>query len=182
VSGRGITRFDREFTVDDLKPFQQFRPKRVLILTPPASMERARQLWTTFKGSTSGDTGVSRGKVSGGDLPALFLLKTILDLHVIQSGWWREVSLRIDADAGSDLQIHASDEKRVQVLNWIRSIAGATLPAAYFEWAREAAGHRFRDGIPDLQALTWERDPQGAVSNPDSVSAIHLQDVARIYF
>src|SRR5262245_31617883 len=69
VSGGAMTRFDRELTADDLKPFQQYRSDRILVLSPAASLDRARQLWTTFKGSATGESRSSRGKVSSGDLP-----------------------------------------------------------------------------------------------------------------
>jgi hypothetical protein len=182
VSGATMTRFDRELMAEDLKAFQQYRSDRILVLTPAASMDRARQLWTAFKGSTTGETRTSRGKVSSGDLSALFVLKTILDLKVIESGWWRDVSLRIDAGEGSTLQIQATEQQRAQILNWIKTVA-ATPPAdAYFAWAREVAMHRFDSVLADLQALTWERDPQGMVADLEAVSPQHVQDVARIYF
>ena len=84
--------------------------------------------------------------------------------EVIESGWWRDVSIRIDAGEGSDLQIDAPDEKRAQILDWIKTIAYAPLPDAYFAWVREVAIHRFDAVRPDLQALTWERDPHGHAS------------------
>jgi hypothetical protein len=182
VSGGAMTRFNRELTRDDLTAFQQYRAERILVLVPASSIDRARQLWSGFKGANTGETAVSRGKVSNGDLSALFILKTVLDLKVIAAGWWPEVSLRIDAGAGTDLQIDASDEKRRQILEWIKALAGAPMPDAYFAWAREVAIHRFGGIQADLQALTWERDPQGVVQSPETVSLTHVQDVARIYF
>ena len=145
-------------------------------------MDGARQLWSAFTGANSGETGVSRGNVSNGDLSALFILKTVLEQKVIATGWWPEVSLRIDASAGTDLQIHASEEKRTQILEWIKGLASAPMQDAYFAWIREVSIHRFAGIQTDLQALTWERDPQGAVQSPETVSVTHVQDVARIYF
>ena len=182
VSGRSITRFDREFTNEDLKTFQQFRPDRLLVFTTPASVERARQIWSGFKGNAVGEPAVSRGKVTSIDLPALFILKTFLDLKVIQAGWAREVSLSIDADNGSSLEIRAEEEQRNQVLEWVKALAAAPLPDAYFAWVREAAIHHADGARADLQALIWERDPQGTLQDLEAVSARHLQDVARIYF
>src|SRR4029077_4313814 len=86
VTGSGMTRFNRDLTADDLRPFERFRPERILVLVPNASLGRARQLWSAFKGASSGETGVSRGKVSNGDLAALFIIKTIIDLKLIQAG------------------------------------------------------------------------------------------------
>jgi hypothetical protein len=182
VSGGSITRFDREFTAEDLKQFAQYRSSRILVLVTPASMSSARQLWSAFKGASSGETGVSRGKVSNGDLTALFILKNILDLRLIANGWWREVPLRIDAGSGTDLQIQAPEDKRAQVLDWIKGVANAGVPDAYYTWVREVTMHRFDTIRGDLQALIWERDPQGSVQDPETVPLRHVQDVARIYF
>ena len=182
VSSGAMTRFSRELTSEDLRPFQQYRAERILVLAPASSLDRARQLWSGFKGAASGETGVSRGKVSNGDLPALFILKTILDLRIIEAGWWQDVSLRIDAGLGTDLQIKASDERHAQILSWIKNIAGTSLPEAYYTWVREVAVHRFGSVVADVQALTWERDPQGVVQSPATVPLMHVQDVARIYF
>src|SRR5262249_27925706 len=137
VSGGPLSRFDHELTADDLKTFQQYPPERLLVLAPAGSMDRARQLWSTFKGRANGETPAPKGNVSSGDLPALFLLKTIVDLKVIQSGWWRDVSLRIDASEGSALQIRGTDDQREQILDWIRSLANSTLSDTYFAWVRE---------------------------------------------
>jgi hypothetical protein len=182
VAGGSMTRFDHEPAAADLKTFSGFRAERILVLAPPASLENARQLWSNFKGSTSGPTGVPKGKVSSGDLPALFILKTMLDLKLIDAGWWKEAKLRIDATEGSTLQITADSGKRAQILDWIK-MAGTTPPAEkYFSWAREVAVHRFRLAMPDMQALIWERDPQGTVPDLSSVNRDLIQDVARIYF
>jgi hypothetical protein len=182
VSGGAMTRFDRELTAEDLKAFAQYRAARILVLVPPASMDRARQLWSAFKGANAGETLASRGKVSNGDLSALFILKTLLDLKVIENGWWRDVSLRIDAGSGTDLQIEASEDKRMQILQWIKATANAGVPEAYYAWVREVAIHRFDTVRGDLQALSWERDPQGLVQAPETVLLSHVKDVARIYF
>ena len=183
VSGATLTSFSRELTAADLAPFTKFRADRILVLTAPASIDRARQLWSGFKGSNTGETGVPKGKVSSGDLSALFILKTILDLRIIESGWWNDVRLRIDASQGSNLDIRTSDEaKRAQVLEWIKAIATAPPADAYFAWAREVAIHHFAAGLADLQALTFERDPQGGIQDLQTISPKHVQDVARIYF
>jgi hypothetical protein len=182
VSGGSLTRFDRDLTPDDLRPFQQYHADRILVLTPAASLDRARQLWSAFKGNASGQTGVPKGKISSGDLSAIFILKTILDLKLIQAGWWRDVAISIDANEGATLQIHSPDDKRAQILDWIKAIADTPLADAYFKWVREVAIHRF-DGIrADLQALVWDRDRQGLIPGIETVSAGQIQDVARIYF
>jgi hypothetical protein len=182
VSGGALTRFDHDPSPDDLKIVSSFRAERILVLAPAASLPGARQIWSGFKGSTTGPTGVPKGRVSTGDLPALFILKALLDLKVIESGWWRDVHLRIDATEGSSLQIVADDQKRQQILDWIKTIAMAPPSEKYFNWVREVAVHRFRMAMPDLQALTWERDPQGTVSGLSTVPRELVQDVARIYF
>jgi hypothetical protein len=182
ISGGPLTRFDRDLTPDDLKSFQEYRVDRILVLSTASSVDRARQLWSAFKGNTNGETGVPKGKVSSGDLPALFVLKTILELKLLESGWWHDAGLRVDASEGSALEIHVPDEERAQVLDLIKAIAEKPLPDAYFAWAREVAIHHFDTALADLQALTWERDPQGTIQNLATVSAGHVQDVARIYF
>jgi len=177
-----MVRFNREFSSDDLKAFEQYRPDRILVMAPSSSLDRARQLWSGFKGNAGGEGGVSRGKVSSGDLAALFILKTILDLKLFETGWQRDVSIRIDAGQGSDLQIQGPDEKRAQVLEWIKTVRAAPLPDAYFARAREVAIHRLDSVRPDLQALTWERDPMGTTQDLETISARLVQDVARLYF
>lgn len=182
VSGGSMTRFDHEPAADDLKAFSSFRPGRILVLAAPASLDKARQVWSSFKGSASGPTGVPKGKVSSGDLPALFILKTMLDLKLIEAGWWKEAKLSIDATEGSGLQIVAEDDKRAQILEWIKAVGTTAPPDKYFSWAREVAVHRFRLAMPDMQALIWERDAQGTVPDLSAVSRDLIQDVARIYF
>ena len=167
---------------DDLRDFSKYRAERILVLAPSSSVARAREVWSNFKGSNSGPTRVPKGKISTGDLPALFVLKTIIDLKLIDSGWWRDAELRIDATEGAELQIAAGDEKRAQILGWIKSIGTTPLSDKYFAWAREVAIHRFKTTMPDLQALTWERDPQGSVADLSSISSGLLQDVVRLYF
>jgi hypothetical protein len=182
VSGGPLTRFDHEPTMDDVKAFQKYRPDRLLVLVPAASMDRARQLWNSFKGTLNGEIGVPKGNVSSGDLPALLVLKTILDLKVINAGWRRDVELRIDASEGSALQIHADNDRRTQILQWIKGLAATPPSESYFNWTREVAVHHFNSVSSDLQALTWERDPQGTVQDIRFVSEKQVQDVAQIYF
>jgi hypothetical protein len=182
VSGGSLTRFNRDLTPDDLKGFQQYRADRILVLSTASSMDRARQLWTAFKGNANGETAVPKGTVSSGDLPALFILKTILDLKLLESGWWHDAGLRVDAGEGSALQIRIPDEERPYVVGWIKAIGQTPLPDTYFAWAREVAIHHFDSALADLQALTWERDPQATIQTFETVSAKHVQDVARIYF
>jgi len=182
VSGGGLTGLDHEPTADDLKDFSKYRAERILVLAPAPSLAQAREVWSNFKGSNSGPTRVPKGKVSTADLPALFVLKTILDLKLIDSGWWRDAELRIDVNEGAELQIAAGEENRAQIFGWIKSIGTTPLSDKYFAWAREVAIHRLKTTIPDLQALTWERDPQGSVADLSSISSGLLQDVARLYF
>src|SRR5262245_59526963 len=182
ISGGPLTRFNRDLTPDDLKGFQQYRADRILVLSTASSMDHARQLWSAFKGNPNGETAVPKGTVSSGDLPALFILKTILDLKLLESGWWHDSGLRVDAGEGSALQLHIPDEQRPHVMEWIKTVAQMPLPDNYFAWAREVAIHRFDSALADLQALTWERDAQGTIQTLETVSSRHVQDVARIYF
>jgi hypothetical protein len=106
----------------------------------------------------------------------------MVDLKIIQSGWWQNVSLGIDAGEGSDLHIKAGDEERTQILGWIKAIANTPPADADFALAREIAIHRFEIARADLQALIWERDPQGMIQDLETTPSQHVQDVARIYF
>jgi hypothetical protein len=182
VSGASLTRFDHEPTAEDQKQFQKYRADRILVLAPSASLDRARQLWSSFKGTNTGETAVPRGKLSSGDLSAVFVLKTLLDLRLIEAGWWKNAEIRIDANAGSTLDIRGDDEKRSQIQDWIKSIASGGTPDNYFTWAREVAIHHFSEVFADLQALTWERDAQGVIQPMETIFQSHVQDVARIYF
>ena len=47
---------------------------------------------------------------------------------------------------------------------------------------REVALHHLGAALADLQALTFERDPEGSVQDLQTITAKHVQDVARIYF
>ena len=96
---------DGEPDAEMLKRFQKYRADRILVLARPDSIDRARELWSSFKGNDSGEPGVPKGSVSTGDLPALVILKVMLDRKLIEAGWWRDVELRISASEGSDLQI-----------------------------------------------------------------------------
>jgi hypothetical protein len=182
VSGGPLTRFDQELTADDIKAFQKYRPERILVLAPQPSMDRTRLLWSGFKGTGNAEASVPNGNVSSGDLPALLVLKAILDLKIIDAGWWREVELGFDASQGSSLRIRTDDEKRARILEWIKAIASTPPSESDFAWAREVAVHHFDTARSDLQALTWERDPQGTIPALETVSLKHVQDVARIYF
>jgi len=181
ISNGPMVRFDRELSSADLTAFQQYGANRILVLAPPASMDRARGLWSAFNGAGA-ENPVARGKVTGGDLAALFILKTMIDLKLVQAGWWSEASIRLDAGEGSDLQIRGTDEQRAQILDWIKSVAAAPPADSDFAWVREVAIHRFALISPDLQALMWERDPQGALQGLETISSKHIQDVGRIYF
>jgi hypothetical protein len=182
VSGASFTKYDREPDAAILRSFQTHRAERILVISPPRSIDSARKLWTGFKGSTSTEIGVPRGRVSSGDLPALFVLKTLVDLKIIEAGWWLEADLRISANIGSALQIQAAPARQAQILAWIKQIASEKPADDDFAWAREVAIHRFETVRADLQALVWERDTQGSVQDVETISATHVQDVARIYF
>jgi hypothetical protein len=182
ISGGSLTRLDHVLAADDLKSFAKYPSMRLLVLAPPSSIDRMRQLWSTFKGNASGEMGVPQGKVTTGDLAALFILKTIVDMKLIEAGWFRDVELRIDASEGSNLVIEGDSFKRAQVMEWIKSLATTLPPEKYFNWAREVAIHHFGSVRADLQALTWERDRQGEIPEFATITPQQVQDVARIYF
>ena len=182
VSGESLTRLESEPDAETLKTFQTYRPDRILVLTLPHSMDRMRQLWSSFKGNNNANTGVPKGNVSPGDLPALFLLKTLVDRKLIGAGWWRDAELSISASEGSTLAIRADAEERRRIIEWIKSFASERPSDAELAWAREVAVHRFGTVQADLQALIWERDSQGTIQDLQTVGAGHVQDIARIYF
>jgi hypothetical protein len=182
VSGGALTKYDHEPDSDTLKAFQKYRAERILVFTPQSSLAHQRELWSAFKGSDNPEVGVPKGPVSSGDLPAVYVLKTMLELRVIQAGWWRDVELRIEATEGSTLQIRGDEEKRKRILEWIKDIATHTPPDKDFAWMREVAIHRFANFRPDIQALTWERDPRGTIQDIQTIVPRFVQDVARVYF
>jgi hypothetical protein len=182
VSGAALTKYDREPDAGIMKSFEKYRADRILVLAPAGALDRARELWSSFKGSNSPEAGVPKGPVSSGDLPAVYVLKTILDLKVIEAGWWPEVELRIDASDGSALQIQADDGKRQQIIEWARNIGKQGPSDKDFAWMREVAVHRFDTVRPDLQVLTWERDPQGTIQDIETILPKFVQDVAQVYF
>jgi hypothetical protein len=157
--------------------------ERILVLTPPSLLDSARQTWTAFTGPAAGATAVpAAGDISTGDLAALFMLKTLLDRKLIEAGLWRDAHLQIDAAKGSSLQMNAAETQRALILDWIRAYAAAPPTEAEMVWAREAAGHQFPHVLPHLQALIWQRDPQGVLQDLSTVGPGHIRDVARIYF
>jgi hypothetical protein len=182
VSGNSLAKYDHEPDADLVKSFEKYPPGRILVLAPAGQLDHAREIWSSFKGSDSREAGVPKGPVSGGDLPAVYVLKTILELKVISAGWWREVDLRIDASEGSALQIRADAENRRQILDWVKEIAAHAPSDKEFAWMREVAIHRFDTVRSDLQALTWERDPQATIQDIETVVPKFVQDVAQIYF
>jgi hypothetical protein len=182
VSGGALTKYDHEADSDTVKAFQKYGAERILVLTPQSSLAHQRELWSAFRGSDSREAGVPKGPVSSGDLPAVYVLKTMLDLRMIQAGWWNDVELRIDATEGSTLQIRGDKEKRQRILEWIKDIATHVPPDKDFAWMREVAIHRFANFLPDIQALTWERDRQGTIQDIQTIVSRFVQDVAHVYF
>jgi hypothetical protein len=80
------------------------------------------------------------------------------------------------------LQIRADEPKRQQILQWIKDIAAHAPAEKDFTWMREVAIHRFDAVRPDIQALTWERDPQGTIQEIQTIVPRFVQDVAQVYF
>jgi hypothetical protein len=182
VAGAGLSTFE-----DDggppLSQFERYRPERILVLSRPESLERMRQSWSGFRGNAEDrDLVLPSVTVSSGDLPAVLVLKAMLDRKVIAAGWWSDVDLGIDATRGATLQITATPDKKGRIVEWIKGIANEDLPEADFAWAREVARHRFAIEQMDVQSLTWQQDPSGTVQDVQTVSAQHVRDVARVYF
>jgi hypothetical protein len=178
IAGGPLTRFEQEPAAETVRQFQIYRSGRILVLSPAASIDKARRLWSGFVGNPSDSSPtVLRGDVAVSALPALFVLKTVLDRKLIETGLWHEVTLRLDAGLGSTMLV--SDPR---VLEWIRRISSEQLSETDLAWAREAAEHHLPDVLPDLQALTWEREPQSLVMDVGTVSAADVQAIAKTYF
>jgi hypothetical protein len=183
VSGGAIVKFDHEPDSEALRSFQNYNSSRLLVLAPADGITHARELWSSFKGSSPNrESGVPKGKVASGDLPALVILKVLLDRKIIEAGWWHDVQLKISASQGSGLQIQASSDRQPAIFEWIKQFAEQPLSDTDMAWAHEVALHQFDAMRADLQALIWERDPEGTIQDLQAISAGHVQDVARIYF
>jgi hypothetical protein len=182
VSGGALTKYDREPDAAIMKSFEKYRADRILVLAPAGALDRARELWSSFKGSDGREAAVPKGPVSSGDLPAVYVLKTILELKAIEAGMWPGVDLRIDASEGAAMQIGGDADRRQQIIEWAKSIGKQGPPEKDFAWMREVAVHRFDSVRADLQALTWERDPQGTIQDIETILPKFVQDVAQIYF
>jgi hypothetical protein len=182
VSGGGLTKYDKEPDTDTLRAFQMYRPDRILVLAPPQTLDNERRLWGTFQGNAGGNAGLAKGNVSAGDLPALAILRILIDRKVIEAGWSNDVEIKISASEGSMLTISADADKRARIVEWIKQLGMEKPGDTEMAWAHEVAIHRFGLMEADLQALTWERDPQGTLQDLETVSSGHVSDVARIYF
>jgi hypothetical protein len=70
--------------------FGAFRSNRILVLAPADAMDRVKQNWANFKGN-SGDREpvLIRGTVTSVDIPALVVLKMLLDRRLIEA-WFVE--------------------------------------------------------------------------------------------
>jgi hypothetical protein len=159
-----------------------YRPGRILVMAPPESLQRLKQQWSQFKGNPNDETAmVVDGKIPGPHLPALFILKMLLERRLIEAGLWNDVQLEIRASEGSTLTIHATETDRARVRGWIEDIASRPIPEEELEWAREAAIHHLEDFLPDLQSLTWEWTPESTIFDFHFVPAALIKDAARMY-
>src|SRR5262249_49497399 len=96
-----------------VQSFQKYRADRILVLAPAASLPAARATWSNFKSNDRDATVVTaQGNVANIDVPALVVLKSILDRKLIESGWWHDASLHIDATLGATLEIEAPSQIR----------------------------------------------------------------------
>ena len=159
-----------------------YRSNRILVMAPPESLERLKQQWSRFKGNSQDETAmVVNGKIPGPHLPALLLLKMLLDRRLIEAGMWNDVQLEIRASEGSTLTIRGRDADRARVLSWVEDIHSRPIPEEDLEWAREAAIHHLADFLPDLQSLIWEWTPDGAIFDFRLIPTALVKDAARMY-
>jgi hypothetical protein len=151
-------------------------------MAPADSLERLAQQWSTFKGNPSDGTAmVVAGKIPGPHLPALLVMKMLLDRRLIEAGMWNDIQLEIRASEGSTLTIHGNDTDRALVLSWIEDIASRPVPEEDLEWAREAASHHLADFLPDLQSLIWEWNPDDTIFDFHFIPTALIKDAARMY-
>jgi hypothetical protein len=159
------------------------RPDRILVFLPASALdsERARfESWTS--GPMDSTPSMPTGSVATGDVPGLLVLKMWLDGKVIEAGWWGQVNLRIEGIEGSRLVIDAGPDRHQQVREWIRQLAEEGIEESEFLSARTAAGGYFDRVREELQVFLWQRDAEGSIQPPGTVSLKRLRDVARIYF
>lgn len=175
--------FDQEPALDVIQSsFGAYRASRILVMAPPASLDRAKQQWARFQGNVRDQKEVPiSGKITSADIPALFVLKMMLDRRLIEAGLWNAVQLEIRVSEGSTLAIHGSDADRHTVTGWIAEIASHPIAETDMNWAREAAIHHLPEFRPDLQSLAWQWNPEGALINIRAIPALQVQDLARIY-
>jgi hypothetical protein len=178
-----LWRFTSAPDENTVRAFQKYRADRILVVAPPAMRDRARILWSNFTGSLRDpSTPTPLGNVSNIDLPALLILKAMLDRRLIESGWWQQATLRIEATSGATLVIEASPAIREQISAWIKEVAAGPVPDSDFLWAREAAIHHLAELMSDLQILAWQRVPDYVLADPSTIAATQVQDVAKLYF
>jgi hypothetical protein len=182
-SPNSLTFYAQEPSSDLLQTsYGAYRPARILVMAPPESLERLKQQWSRFKGNPNDETAmVVTGKIPGPHLPALLVMKMLLDRRLIEAGMWNDLQLDIRASEGSTLTIHGSDADRARVLSWIEDIASRPIPEEDLEWAREAAIHHLEDFLPDLQSLIWEWTPDGTIFDFRFIPAALIKDAARMY-
>ena len=175
--------FDYEPGSAEVQLYEKYSPQRILVMAPASALPRARQLWSGFTGNPAdAPPAPSLGEVANADLPALLVLKAMLDRRLMETGLWSDVRLEIKASEGSKLTISGDGDAQRRIVNWIREIAMTPPSEEDFAWVREAAFHQLDEMKPDLQSLAWLRDRQGIFLDPQSITPAHVQNVARIYF
>lgn len=183
VAPDSLKTFDREPGPDLMQTsYGAFRSSRILVMAPPDSLDRAKQQWAQFQGNPIDTAPVTiDGKITSADIPALLVLKMLLDRRLIESDLWNDIQLEIRAAEGPTLSIRGREDSRRIVRDWIREIASRPLPEADLEWAREAAVHHLPGIRPQLQSLIWVLNSDGLIPDLHLIPSSQIQDVARIY-
>ncbi len=166
-----------------VREFQKYRADRILVLAPRDGLDRQRALWSVFK-SNERDAAVIAplGRIANIDVPALIVLKAAIDRRLMEAGWWHRAALKIDVTLGATLDIEATPEVRAKVQEWIQSLAASPLPEPDLAWAREVAIHHLDRILPDVQSILWQRVPDYMLQDFETITAAHVQDVAKLYF
>jgi hypothetical protein len=178
----------RSFSADDMRATVRdlLLTNRVIASWPPKPKETAVSVESLSGSSSTTSTTASDSvpnnsqRVSVGDFGALVVLKTFLDRKLIENNLWNDVELTIDGSAG--IAIHGSATDRQRVRSWIKDIATQSPSDESMAWARDAALHRLGRSLSQIQTMIQQRDPSAAFPDLLTVSAAHVQEVAKTYF
>ena len=155
------------------------RADRLLVFHPPDGRDDARARFDAWSGGAADDSPrPAVGDFATVDVPGLVVLKTWLEARVIEAGWSGRVGVAIDGLEGSRLLISGDAPHLAVVRSWIADLAEAGLEDGDFERVRSAAVEHYRRLRPELQIILWQRNPDGTISVPRTVTLTRLRRIA----